>query len=41
MKLKQIVLSKWNSFLKITGLATVIEIVVLIREEVKQEEGKQ
>jgi len=41
MKLKQIVLSQWNRFLKITGLATIIEIVVLTREEVKQKEGKQ
>ena len=42
MKLKQIVRSQWNRFLEITGLATVIEIAVLIREEVKQEEvGKQ
>jgi hypothetical protein len=41
MKLKQIVLSQWNRFLKFTGLATIIEIWVLTRDEVKRMEEKQ
>ena len=41
MKLRQIVLSQWNRFLKLTGLASIIEILVLTHEEVKQREGKK
>jgi len=41
MKLRQIVLSQWNRFLKLTGLASIIEILVLTHKEVKRMEGKK
>ena len=41
MKIKQIILSMWTRFLKITGLASVIEVLTLLGEETKQHEGRQ
>jgi len=41
MKIRQIILSAWTRFLKITGLASVIEILELLGEETKKQEGRQ
>jgi hypothetical protein len=41
MKIKQIIRSAWNRFLKFTGLSSIIEILVLTHEEAKQMEGRQ
>jgi hypothetical protein len=41
MKIKQMFLSVWTRFLKITGIASVIEVLTLLGEETKRMEGKQ
>jgi len=41
MKIKQIVLSCWNHFLRATGLGVIIEILVLTHNEVKQDEARR
>jgi hypothetical protein len=41
MKIKQILLSQWNRFLSVTGIASVIEVLELLGEEANKVDSRK